>query len=470
MTAARKIIALFILIFFGIPILFGVIWFVGLTKATVSPEFLTDLPREIIADIPEMAEEIFKDAQSEQVISAENTRAWFQAAAEAGVTPTQVMEETGLQNWLHDELSETLRKTGEVLRGKRRPRTILLDLRPLKEILLRDDIDMYMLRILEQLPPCDEEGIQAWSEIADGDWDDEWLPACRPDLDIARKIMRHERIEAVSDMEDEVEIFEDAPFIPFGISRVITWFSYSLFLIPAFFIFIGALIAATSPASFFRWAGVSILFAAIPALLLSLFVKTVSLWALNFVPYSSSHTEIWSTELSDLIFEKASWIPVMIIEHLFSPVVAVAGTVCVIGLVIFVISFMVRDRIQTRIVERQVVAPAPEAPEKPVRTEEKPPETEKKPVETEEKPSTVIDEPDEVEEKPATDEKKPAEKKAKLEEDLDKELKELKSEVEEFKEKMPESKEPEESEGKNPESEDTAKAEIKSEEPGKKEE
>jgi len=370
MTAARKIIALLIIIFMGIPILFGVIWFVGLTKATVSPEFLTDLPREIIADVPEMAEEIFTEAQSERVITDENTRAWFRAAAEAGVTPIQVMEETGLQDWLRNELSETLRETGEVLRGKRRPKTIVLDLRPLKEILLRDDIDRYMIRILEQLPSCDEEGTQAWTEFSEEDWTDEWPPACRPDLDIAQEILKYERIEAVSEMEEEIEIFEDVRFIPFGISRVITWFSYSLFLIPAFFIFIGALIAATSPASFFRWTGVSILFAAIPALLLSFFVKSVSLWALNFVPYSYSHTETWSAELSDLVMEKISWIPVKIIEFLFSPVVAVSGTVCLIGLVIFVISFMVRDRIQTRIVERQIVAPAPEATEKPPLTEE----------------------------------------------------------------------------------------------------
>jgi hypothetical protein len=239
-------------------------------------------------------------------------------------------------------------------------------------------------------------------------------------------------------MDEEVEIFEDVRHIPFGISRVITWFSYSLFLIPAFFIFIGALIASTSPASFFRWAGVSILFAAIPALLLSLFVKTVSLWALNFIPYSYSHAETWSTELNDLILEKTSWIPVMIIEHLFSPVVAVAGTVCVIGLVIFVISFMVRDRIQTRIVERQVVAPAPEAPEKPVHPEEETVEVAEKPAKAEDKPGTV--------------EEKPEEKEAELKKDLDKELKELKSEVKEFKEKIQDSEEKTEPETESEES------------------
>jgi ABC-type thiamine transport system substrate-binding protein len=73
----------------------------------------------------------------------------------------------------------------------------------------------------------------------------------------------------------------------------------------------------------------------------------------------------------------------MIVEHLFSPVVAVAGTVCIIGLVIFVISFMVRDRIQTRIVEKQIASPAPESVEKPLQHEEKSVEAEEKPVETE---------------------------------------------------------------------------------------
>jgi hypothetical protein len=429
MTAARKIIALIIIIFFGIPTLFGIIWFVGLTKATVSPEFLTDLPRKIIEDIPDMAEEIFTEAQSEGVIKDENTRVWIRAAAEAGVTPIQVMEETGLQDWLRNELSESLRETGEVLRGKRRPRTIVLNLRPLKEILLRDDIDKYMMRIMEYLPPCDEEGMRTWMEIAEDDWSDEGLPACRPDLDIAQEVLKSKRIEAVSEMEEEIEIFEDVRFIPFGISSVITWLSYFLFLIPVFFIFIGALVAATSPASFFRWTGISILAAAIPALLLSLFVRSVSLWALNFVPYSYSYSDTWSAELNDLILEKTSWIPVMIVEHLFSPVVAVAGTVCVIGLVIFVISFMVRDRIQTRIVERQIVAPAPEAKEEPTQTEESPGEAEGKPGET----------------------------KAVQTEDADKEPKELKPEGEEFREKTPES-------------EETIEPEIESEEPDKKEE
>lgn len=343
MTAARKIISLLIIIFLGLPALFGVIWVVGLTKASVSPEFVSDLPREIIADIPDLANEIFQEAQDENVISDENTRAWFQAVAKAGVTPKEFMAQIGLLDWLENELSESLEEVGEVLRGERRPRKIVFDLRPLKNILLREDIDLYLMRILENLPPCNAEEERAWLQAAEWDRGMEGLPACRPDLEIAKEVMHYGKFEAVEEMPEEFEILEDVHFLPFGVSRTIILFSYFLFLFPAFFIFIGALIAATSPASFFRWSGVSVFIGGLPALILSFFAKEISLWAIRFAPYS--RTEEWSTELSDLVLEKLSWIPMTIVDHLFSPVIVVAGVVCIVGVVLFALSFIVRGRI-----------------------------------------------------------------------------------------------------------------------------
>jgi hypothetical protein len=429
MTAARKIIALLIIIFVGLPILFGVIWVVGLTKASVSSEFISDLPREIIDEIPEITEEIFQEAQDEKVIRDDNTRAWFEAAARAGVTPKQLMEEIGLLDWLENELSESFEQVGEVLRGERRPRPITLDLRPLKDILLSGEIDRYLLRVLENLPPCDEEENSAWFQIARKGLDHRELPACRPDLEIAREALTEWRIDAVDEMDNEIEIFEDVHFLPFGISRTITVLSYSLFVIPAIFIFIGALIAATSPASFFRWSGISIFLGALPALLLSFFAKHVSLWALSFAPYS--YQDSWSSELNDLILEKTSWIPMRIIDQLFSPVISVAAIVCVIGIVLFVISLMVRGRSQTRTVrtvqapaatpESKTEAPKAEVPEKAesVETESKEAETQEpqkpKPEPTESEPESEPEEikPEEIESeeiKPKSDEpKKPEE-------------------------------------------------------------
>jgi hypothetical protein len=341
MTAMRKFIALIIIVFLGLPVLFGIIWFTGLTKASVSPEFISELPQEIIEEIPDMAEEIFEEAQDEKIISDENIRAWFKAAEEAGITPKKFMDDIGLLDWMEYELSESLEEIGEVLRGERRLRTVVIDLRPLKEIFYQEKIDTYLLKVLENLPSCDEQENRAWTDIAKYGLNGKELPACKPDFEIAQEALTTWRMEAIDDIEDEIEVFEDANFLPFGISRTLTVFSFFTFIIPAIFIFIGALIAATSPASFCRWSGISIFLGGLPALIISFFAKKFTMWALSFVPYSYSAS--WSSELHDLVIEKMSWIPVRIVDQLFSPVIQVALIVCVVGIVIFAISYMVRD-------------------------------------------------------------------------------------------------------------------------------
>ncbi|MCK4264559.1 MAG: hypothetical protein KAX27_06415 [Candidatus Aminicenantes bacterium] len=388
MTAARKIIALLIIVLIGLPILFGIVWVVGLTKATVSSEFISELPQEIIREIPDIAEEIFEEGQNEKVIRDENTRAWFRAAAEAGVSPKQLMADIGLLDWLEYELAESLDEVGEVLRGERRARPITIDLRPLKDILMRDEIDQYLIRVLEKLPPCDEEEERQWIQIGRWGLEDRELPACRPDMEVARKALMEWRMDAVAEMENEVEIFEDVEFIPFGMSRVLTVLSSFLFVIPALFIFIGSLIAATSPASFFRWSGVSTFLGALPALLLAFFVKHISLWGLKIAPFYSSDWDSWSPELQELIFEKTSWIPMRIIDQIFSPVVTVAGIVCVLGIVLFAISLMVRNKPKGRVVTSAQAPPpiaaAPEKTEIAEKVEEEAEEVEKKVEEVEE--------------------------------------------------------------------------------------
>ena len=363
MIAVRKIIAILIIAFIGLPILFGVIWVVGLTKATVSSEFISDLPQEIIREIPDIAQEIFEEGQDEKVIRDENTRAWFLAAEKAGVSPKQFLADIGLLDWLKYELSDSLDEVGEILRGERRARPITIDLRPLKDILMRDEIDQYLMQVLEELPPCDEEGEREWQQIGRWGLDDRELPACRPDMEVAREALIEWRMDAVSEMGNEVEIFEDVEFIPFGLSRFLTVISSFLFVFPALFIFIGSLIAATSPASFFRWCGISTFIGALPALLLAFFVKYISLWGLKIAPFYSSDWGSWSPELQELILDKTSWIPMRIIDQIFSPVVTVAAIVCVLGIVLFAISLMVRNKPKGRAVT-SAQAPPPVSPEK----------------------------------------------------------------------------------------------------------
>jgi hypothetical protein len=344
MKAARMITGLFIIIFFGLPSLFGVVWAVGLIRASVSPEFISDLPREIIREVPKMTDEIFQAAQDKDVIHDENTRAWFQAAAKTGISPRDLMDKTGLMGWLENEVSKSLTEIGQILRGERRPRPIWIDLQPLKNVLLHPEVDNFFRATLQNLPPCDEQGEQRWQQLASKTYDRRGWPACRPSLATAESLLRAERLEAVNDMPKDIEVFEDVRalrFFPFGFSRTIHLLSYLLFIIPAAFIFLGALIAASSPSSFFKWSGVSVFIGSLPVLLLSLFTKHLSLWAIKFGSFSWE--DRWSTELHDLIYDKLGWIPSRIIDVLLSPVIAVAGVVCVIGIILFAVSFSVRN-------------------------------------------------------------------------------------------------------------------------------
>jgi hypothetical protein len=345
MNAVRKIIGLFLIIIFGLPTLFGIIWAVGMIRATVSAEFLTELPRKIIADLPDKTDQIFREGQKEEFISDKNTRAWFQAMAKTGISPKELMEKTGLLEWMRGGLSDSLRQIGLVLRSEKRPGPIVIDLRPLKAALLNPEVDRFLEETLKNLPPCDEQGQRIWTDFAARENKHPELPACRPDLAVAKEVLFNARTQKVNEMDNELEVFEGAhnfPFLPFGVSQTVSFLSYLLFLIPAVFIVLGAIVANSSPAGIFRWSGVSVIAGSIPALLVALAVKYFSLWAIKAGPiYWHDH---WSSELGDLVFDKLRWIPERIVDQLFSPVVGVAIIICVVGIVIYALSFSVRDQ------------------------------------------------------------------------------------------------------------------------------
>jgi hypothetical protein len=340
MNVFRKIMGLLLIVFVGLPLLFGIIWAVGLTKAAVSPEFVSDFPQEIIMEIPGMIDTIFEEAKDEDVITDSNTRAWFEAAARTDVSPRELMERIGLLDWMNHELSDLLDDVGAILRGTRRARNLIVDLRPLKDALQHEEFYNYLRNVLDHLPSCNETELEKWerSVWSGADWFDR--PACRPDQATYEAIIEDVRDEIVYDIPNEISILENVRFFPFGISRVVTWLSYALFLIPALVIFLASLVAATSPASFFRWSGISVFLGGLSGLVLSLLTGQAARWAVYFRPYSDT----WSSDLQNLVIDKTEWIQLAVIDHLFSPVVVVAGAVCVVGFLLFIISFIARSQ------------------------------------------------------------------------------------------------------------------------------
>ena len=50
-------------------------------------------------------------------------------------------------------MSDSLKQLGRVLRGERRPRQIVIDLRPLKEAILHPEVELFLEKTLASLPP-----------------------------------------------------------------------------------------------------------------------------------------------------------------------------------------------------------------------------------------------------------------------------------------------------------------------------
>jgi hypothetical protein len=249
-----------------------------------------------------------------------------------------------------------LEEIGDVLRGESRVRPRTLDLRPLKQALTHDSIDRYVMEILEKFPPCDEEGLRLWQQVIsrEGDWWD--FPACQPDLNVAEWALANKKALLLDDIDDEVEIFKGVNFWPFGVSRTVILVSYALFLMPLVFIFLGSIIAATSPASFCRWFGISTFLGSLPVLIIALFARNVGTWAMNWMPYARS--EGWSTGFEALVVEKTAWIQYAVLDFLFSPVINLAVICCIIGILVIILSFFMRGETRTRTVAVPAKAPA----------------------------------------------------------------------------------------------------------------
>lgn len=338
MKQTRIVFGLLIMILFAVPILFGVIWAVGITQAVVSQKTLSQLPGEVIAEIPELLDGMMLAARDENSDMDYETRTWLNAMAGAGTAPRDVMKETGLSDWLQKELTASLSTIGDILNGRSDARDVWLDMGSLKSALAHPAMENWMAQVLERLPDCTAGQSAAWERVLRGDGPGDALPACRPAAvqGIAAAAVIRERVGR--DIPDRVNLMENAnfPHGRFNLAKTVISFTYLLFLIPAAFIVLGALVGGGSKSLFFRWSGAAILAGGGLVLALSSLVKGVFPWAMRAGPaYSSPHWSPWQEILAD----HAGGLALVVSRHFMTPVITVAGAVCVIGLLLFAFSF-----------------------------------------------------------------------------------------------------------------------------------
>ena len=343
MDVARKIAGIFILVSFAGPALSGMIWGAGLTTAVVSEEFLADMPKEVVRQAPELADELFAAAKQPEAITDPDAGIWMDAAVAAEFKPSEMLEASGIKDWLETEVSSTIDDVGKVLRGDMAPADVMLDNRPLKVALSGEVLRETITKVVEGLPKCDKQGFEDWRHAILSNKHDVNLPPCNPggsvtggSIDLVLSRTAH--------MPDQVSVFKEGD-IPWGVNipGMLDRFIWILFVVPVLLVLAGAAVADSSLKGILRWSGGTALVSGAIPLLTSSIAQAAVLTFLEVDPRwwdFGQKTRFWSSEASQILARRITGLVELVVENLFSPVTSIAAVVCVVGLFAIGLSFL----------------------------------------------------------------------------------------------------------------------------------
>ncbi len=359
MNALRKIIAVLILLFVGMPILFGIIWGVGIAKGVLSSNFYKDLPQMVVSEIPELVNELIETAKKEPDSPDidEETRKWLIAMSKVGISTKEVMEKAGFTKWFEEDLSDSMYLLGKVLSGEKELQSIKLDLTPLKEAITSDYLSEYFSKVIKNLPRCSKTDEALW--IAKIKEFSEDFPACNPTSlppEQLKKIINENLKNSVKTIPDEADILHDNFFSDsynnspantlrrINVLRRLNTYSYILFFIPFFFILLGALIADSSVQGILRWGGGATAITAVVSLALHSFITSI-IKLTEIIPISTINFN-YDNELSSIeiiLSEKILALVNNILSTLFSKISQISISVLLFGIALIALSFVIKE-------------------------------------------------------------------------------------------------------------------------------
>jgi len=350
MNVLRKTIAVFIILFMALPILIGIIFAAGVTRAVASPEFFSDLPREFVTKLPGLMDEAIMEINRGEISADEDTRAWAKAMADTQPNIKELVDRIGITQWMKTDFTESLNELGMVMRGEKKADNVKLNLRPIKEAIKHPELTAYIKNVLSKLPPCTPEQGEKWLKAYEDDFYRHNLPACQPpNLDKAITLIQEKMFkDADSDMPDETNIFQmsDEPFFhrkPIHIIAFLKSITIILFLIPLFFLGLAALTATFNGPSILRWMGVPTLIGGIITFGLSKIV--VSIFSSGFNNYVFFYSEHYHSSWAEKEYigrafaEKLSDLILPFADRLFVSVGKISGIVIIVGIILIALSY-----------------------------------------------------------------------------------------------------------------------------------
>lgn len=341
MKGVLKIVGVLVLIFLAIPSLVVVIVSTSSARVVTQPTFLSEVPRRVIREFPEVVDKAFHAAKQPNAVQNPNARAWIAAASKVQTTPNQLLQKMGVYSWLQTELDAMFQKISSVIRGNKAKGDIALNLRPLNKALVSPVFQSYVRELLKHLPACTASQSQDWGRWATRRHSDRPLPGCNPGAAVTH-VMLGNYILRASKMPAQITIIKakDIPsaFLGAKLARVGVWFG---FLLPLLLLVLGASLASSHRKGALRWFGFGALAGGSLPLIASWFFKEVALQMTMLNPTHwklSQHSQFWTTEANRVLFKKISLIANDTISPILTSTSSVASSICLIGVLFVVLS------------------------------------------------------------------------------------------------------------------------------------
>ena len=214
MNSVRKLLGWLILIFLAFPLFFGCLWTAGITRAVFSPAFLSKLPIRTAQHLPALTEQMvdLMEHENRGRRVTESDRVWAAAFRKSPYPLSLYIQESGIIQWMEEDLSKALYKTGEIWQGKVLPQDVELSNRRIREALTGEKFDLFTKNLMDQLPSCDASQRYLWEKVPVKGWDDADLPACRPDPELLAQARERFKSDFLKEVPERVVLVKASTF------------------------------------------------------------------------------------------------------------------------------------------------------------------------------------------------------------------------------------------------------------------
>jgi hypothetical protein len=331
-----KILGWGIIIFIGMPSLFAAIWATGITKGVLSRQLISVVPQQILKNLPDLTQTAFNEAQKPGAIKDENAVIWIKAAGSTDNDIKTVLRESGISQWLENDLGKALGQIEPMLNGDQEMKNIEVNMEPLKIALITPIVEDYLKQVVGNLPPCTSDQITEWrKELATTDQGKQ-IPACNPGVSLVNQIwegyvIQVNKIPSVEQINDGVSTTTPVRF------NLIGWINnwiWVLFLIPLMAIGVGVWLSENNRAKRLSSSGWIMAATALGTLVTALVGQSAikaAVAAGNF-GWQQTTSSPWSWEFYSAITKQIGGIATPLVDQIFSPVINLAIIFLVLGI------------------------------------------------------------------------------------------------------------------------------------------